>query len=91
MCAYAYPLTNRILMRPIVRGESSIDDDDELVIGIVGVIEVAPANQRYADCFEVVANDLRRRRRGEIVVRIGIAVGDKCPIASAARGGEGIG
>jgi hypothetical protein len=90
--AEAHPLPNRILMRPIVFGEFLIHDDDELVVGVVVLIEKASANQPNADGFEVIADDLRRCSGGLVgIARIDIAFGDKCPVEVAACGGEGVG
>ena len=65
-------------MRPIVLGELVIDDDDELIAGVVGLGEVTAANQRSADGLEVVADDLGRRSGGLVgTAGIDITVDDK--------------
>ena len=71
-------LPDRILMWPIVFGEFPIHDDDELVGNVVGLIEIASVNQRNADGFEIIADDMRRRSDLLLgTLRIDIAVCDK--------------
>ena len=79
-------------MRPIVFGEFSIHDDDGLVVGVVGLIEITSANQRNADGFEVIADELRRYSGSHQagVARIDIAVHDKCIWVADAIDGEGV-
>ena len=76
-------------MRPVVFGEVVIDDDDELVVGVVGLGEVAAANQRDAHGLEVVADDLRGRSGGLVgAARIDISVGNE-RLDAVAGGGKG--